>query len=291
VSIDLKQISENAVECFGISNWNKQKIGALILIFQNEIPVPQVIVSPLESPDLEKKWSKKNSTKKRDIFQESTDIESTYSVDDIDEGSAAKRPLVPSFEAFKGKVQQIIPQKIMHRSPLTERYGPSKAIQMSPKPFLACSRPPCKTQWNNCITPCINTSNFNIPLTTKAINSRQNINPLLQTQVICGTKQRVLPCGPKPGAFKNLKFGDDSENCAIPRRARSGEKKKNMINTSNFNGNNSKEVEQNINFHFWLSPRDPQGCMMGRNLIGNSLNNRIKVVINKSSVGANHLNS
>ena len=211
---------------------------------------------------MKKTASQKHSYKDSDDFEGST---KDNSIDDIDEGNGAKRPLVPSFEAFKGKLISQ-PKKRVCRSPLTDKYGPSKGLQMSPKPFLATTK---QALWNHCITPC---GNQYLGACQKTLASS-----LLQTQVVSGSKMRVLN-GVKPEAFKNLKFGDDA--CGgIPRRARSGDKK--------------KEVGQNINFNFWLSPREAQDCVPGveRNLLGNSLNSRIKVVINKGLSGSIHHNA
>jgi hypothetical protein len=90
----------------------------------------------------------------------------------------------------------------------------------------------------------------------------------LLTQHVGAKKPEFANIDNKPCAFKNLTFEDDQRPGFIPKRSRSGEK---------------KPVEQNINFHFWLSPRESQEISNEGFQSQGSKTNMIKVIINKSS--------
>lgn len=126
-------------------------------------------------------------------------------------------------------------------------------IQISPR---ASGKPP---QWGNCTTRFV-------------YNTEGDVQRNLQTQRTIKAKNR-FGSGKKPGAFKMLKFGEEQKGL-VPRRALSGSK---------------KDPGQNINFHFWLSPRnnDNKESFGGveRNTQTPSLNSMIKVVINKGLEG------
>jgi len=216
VNINLKQITENAVECFGLTDNHKKKVGALVLIFSNG-----------------SKYYESNN----EVVCESSYLDDSTkegSVDDLDDGSLKRLP-IPLFEAFRTKL------------------SPSKnsRIQISPK---ANANP---AQWGNC------TTQF-------AYNTEGDVQRNLQTQ----RSMKIKNCfgsGKKPGAFKILKFGEEQKGL-IPRRALSGGK---------------KDSGQNINFHFWLSPRNYTDNKLEpfTESQTSSLSSMIKVVIDKGLEG------
>ncbi len=268
MSIDLQQVSENAVECFGLSSWNKQKIGALVLIFDTTGKKSG------RGAKSQRVCRKKQQREPSDLEESTKESEG----DDLDEGTV-RRNVVPHFEAFQGHCTPLCSD---HGSPCSSRsmlkkmgaeemqnsmlYRTHRALQLSPRlrgnplirqtPQISDMKGPRLDKWS-CVTPCAQS----------LMAARKPPQSMMLTQVV-ENREKIVK-GEKPCAFKNLRFAEDS--AFIPRRARSGDK---------------KEIEQNINFHFWLASGERQG-FGDRMMMGNPMNNRIKVIINKSSMHNN----
>ena len=206
----MKQITNNAVEYLGLTNWHKEKIGALVLILSKEKGKKEI------SKDLSDSMSIEASTKEN-------------SIDDIDEGIIEKKQIIPSFNVFHSKIQC------------------TKVDQHKIVPQLKASRPGIRLKNEKFLTP-RGMTKFNSKRLANAItqvNGKGRINNAVKSR-----------------AFKNLKFGDEQSKRTQGKR----------------------ESEQNINFHFWLTPRDCIGCTTGmkKNILVNSLTNKINVVINEA---------
>jgi len=98
------------VECLGLTNWNKQKVGALVLIFSA------------------------NNNKRDKHSKDSVSVEASTkenSIDDIDEEISVKRHLVPSFKAFDKKRTQNM---------FTEKNSIRASPTVSPRSKINCNK-------------------------------------------------------------------------------------------------------------------------------------------------------
>ena len=105
VNIDLSQVTEHAVECFGLTDWQKQKVGAIVLIFDLS-SFPAVGRLRVEKPAVKTLGDSvlsKLSTRGCEGCGDTLDVEELTKDsenDDVDEG-AVKKNVVPQFTAFR----------------------------------------------------------------------------------------------------------------------------------------------------------------------------------------------
>ena len=145
MNIDLGQVTEHAIECFGLTGWQGQKVGAIVLIFdlkgEKERRRGKGEASRRKQYN---KMGKAEHKETRDMEEFTKDSEN----DDVDEGTVRKN-VVPQFKAFRvptGPGLSTHASPTFSRAPLklgyelaTERMlmcQPKRGLQLSPRlPF------------------------------------------------------------------------------------------------------------------------------------------------------------